>query len=137
MRVWLNRLHGLLDSPYGAVLGGAGYGSWAVFVNAGQGWPDALRIGLAHFAMSAGLTYFGVRVMNGLFRQAAVPLHGAALACFGSLALTYSLLIGVHLWLGTPHLFLTLLPGILPTVSFCTLYSGLLLRAAPAALSPQ
>ena len=125
-----DRLRRLMDSPLGAVLGGAAYGSWAVIANWSAGNAAALRIGAAHFAMSTGLTRAGVAVMNRLFALARRPEAGAALAFCGSMALTYTLLIGVHTAMGTPQLLLTLAPGFIPTVSFCTLYSLLLLRHA-------
>lgn len=121
-----------MDSPLGAVLGGACYGGWALFVNLVAGFTAALRIGLTHWAMSAGLTLCGVGLMNRLFRLARQPVHGAALSFIGSMTATYLLLIGVHGWLGTPHLLLTLAPGVLPTSGFCLLYSLLLLRHARA-----
>ncbi len=126
----LDRLHKLLDSPLGAVLGGAAYGSWATFVNASAGVQSALRIGITHFAMTTGLTLFGVGIMNRLFGRTRGPRTGAALACAGSLAFTYGLLISVHTLIGTPHILLTLAPGLLPTLAFCSLYSLLLLRQA-------
>ena len=125
-----DRLRRLMDSPLGAVLGGAAYGSWAVIANWSAGNAAALRIGAAHFAMSTGLTLAGVAVMNRLFALARRPEAGAGLAFCGSMALTYTLLISVHTALHTPQLLLTLAPGFIPTVSFCTLYSLLLLRHA-------
>lgn len=123
-----DRLRRLLDSPLGAVLGGAAYGSWAIFANWIAGPAHAIRIGLAHFAMSTGLTLIGVALMNRLFALVQRPLHGAVLAFCGSMAVTYTLLISVHLMLGTPNIALTLAPGLLPTTSFCVLYPLLLLR---------
>lgn len=125
-----DRLRRLLDSPLGAVLGGAVYGSWAVFANVSAGPAAALRIGAAHFAMSTGLTLAGVAMMNRLFALARSAEAGAALAFCGSMALTYTLLITVHTAIGTPHILLTLTPGFIPTVSFTLLYSLLLLRHA-------
>lgn len=129
---WLRRL---IDSPLGAVLGGACYGAWAGFANAVAGASAALHIGLTHFVMTAALTWCGVGLMNRLFRMARDNRAGVALAFCGSLTLTYSLLVGVHLLLGTPHILLTLTPGLLPTFAFTTLYSLLLLRQASAETS--
>lgn len=128
-----DRLRRLMDSVFGAVLGGACYGSWACFANWSAGAPAALRIGFTHFLMSTGLTLAGVAIMNRLFRLARVPLHGALLACCGSMSFTYSLLIGVHRLIGTPHILLTLAPGLIPTLSFCIAYPLLLLRATQPA----
>lgn len=129
-RSMFDRLHQLLDSPAGAVLGGAAYGSWATFANWEAGVPAATRIGLTHFALTTGLTMFGVEIMNRLFARLSDPRAGALLAFSGSLAFTYLLLISVHLMIGTPHILLTLTPGLLPTLAFCSFYSLLLLRQA-------
>lgn len=125
---WLQRLYRLMDSPLGAVLGGFCYGLWALFVNRHAGWPHALLIGSAHWAMSALLTYGSVALMRALFRLPREPRHGAALSAIGSLVLDYSLLVGVHTAIGTPHILATLAPGMAPTVGFALVYSALMLR---------
>lgn len=128
---WLDRLHRLLDSPLGAIAGGLLYGSWAFWANhLSAGTAMALRIALAHAAMSTFLTLFGVKAMNRLFKLGHTAAQGALIACLGSLLLTYVLLIGVHTYLRTPHILLTLAPGLLPTLSFCLSYSLLLWRQA-------
>lgn len=127
-----DRLRRLMDSVVGAVLGGAFYGSWAVFANWSAGAHAALRIGFVHFLMSTGLTLAGVAIMNRLYRLARRPRNGAIIAFCGSMAFTYTLLISVHTLMGTPHILLTLTPGLIPTVSFCVLYPLLLLRQASA-----
>jgi len=129
----LDGLRRLMDSVLGAVLGGACYGAWASYANLSAGMPGALRIGLTHFAMSTGLTLGGVKLMNRLFALSREPRLGAMLAFAGSMSLTYALLIGVHALIGTPHILLTLAPGLIPTLSFCTLYPLLLLRQARSA----
>ena len=128
------RLRRLMDSPLGALLGGACYGGWAVFANwAAAGHEAALRIGATHWAMSTGLTLIGVGLMNRLFRLGGGGRRGAALAFCGSMLCTYALLLSVHWAIGTPHILLTLAPGLLPTIGFCTVYSLLLLRQPGAA----
>lgn len=123
-----DRLRRLMDSAFGAVLGGAFYGSWATFANWSAGEHAALRIGFTHFLMSTGLTLAGVAIMNRLFRFGRTPRQGAVIAFFGSMTFTYTLLISVHRLIGTPHILLTLTPGFIPTVSFCVVYPLLLLR---------
>ncbi|GAC1622869.1 MAG: hypothetical protein NVS9B10_07310 [Nevskia sp.] len=124
----LQRLYRLMDSPLGAVLGGLCYGLWALFVNRHAGWPHAALIGATHWAMSALLTYGSVALMRTLFWLPRDPRHGAMLSAAGSLALTYTMLIGVHHAIGTPQILMTLAPGLLPTFSFAIVYSSLLLR---------
>lgn len=125
---YLQRLYRLMDSPQGAVLGGLCYGLWALFVNRHAGWPHAIVIGCAHWAMSALLTYGSVSLMRTLFWLPREPRSGFYLAVAGSLTLTYTMLIGVHTAIGTPQILMTLAPGFLPTVSFVLVYSSLLLR---------
>jgi hypothetical protein len=126
----LNRIKQWLDGPLGAVLGGSLYGSWATFANWMLGLQAALRIGCAHFLMSAAITWGSVGLMQRLFVRARTPDGGALLACTGTLAMTYGVLVSAHLWLGTHDILLTLLPGILPTVGFSLFYSWLLRREA-------
>lgn len=125
---WLSKLFRLMDSPLGAVLGGACYGAWALLVNLGAGWPQALRSGGAHWAMSATITWGSVLLMRWLFNLGRDPLRGALLSTFGSLVATYAILLTVHGLIGTPHILLTLAPGLLPTIAFAVTFSGLLLR---------
>lgn len=126
------RLHRLMDSSVGALLGGAAYGGWAVAANWQAAGQAAWRIGGTHFAMSTALTWSGVRLMSWLFRRSDEPLAGALIAGFGALLVTYGLLVPVHLALGTPHILLTLAPGIGPTLAFCIVYSLLLFHRARA-----
>ncbi|MBA4284792.1 MAG: hypothetical protein C0434_04600 [Xanthomonadaceae bacterium] len=125
-----------MDSPLGAVLGALVYGLWAFLVNRKTGLPQAAMIGCAHWLMSVVITMSCVHLMRMLFWLPARPRHGALLAVAGSLAATYTLLIGVHLWLGTPRLLLTLAPGLLPTIGFAVVYSALLLRESADPESP-
>lgn len=125
---FLQRLYRLMDSPQGAVLGGLCYGLWAMMVNRHAGWPHAVLIGTAHWAMSAMLTYGSVALMRTLFWLPRAPRDGAILSAFGSLTLTYTLLISVHRAIGTPQILMTLAPGLIPTFSFAIVYSSLLLR---------
>lgn len=125
---FLGALYRLMDSPLGAVLGALVYGLWAFHINRTAGLAQAVLIGTAHWMMSVVITLSCVHLMRTLFWLPERPKHGALLAIAGSLLATYTLLIGVHLWIGTPNILLTLAPGLLPTIGFATVYSGLLLR---------
>lgn len=124
----LGGLYRLMDSPLGAVLGASVYGLWAFFVNRDAGLSHAAQIGFTHWMMSVAITLGCVTLMRNLFWLPARPRHGALLSIAGSLLATYSLLISVHLYIGTPNILLTLAPGMLPTLGFAVVYSGLLLR---------
>jgi len=52
---------------------------------------------------------------------------------FGGLAMTYLALLSVHTTIGTQHILLTIAPGILPNVLFCSSYALLLMRTHPVA----
>ena len=119
----------LMDSWFGAVLGGGGYGAWAVWANVGQGLPTALGIGLAHWTTSALLTFFGTMAMRRFYGSASGKLGGVR-AFVGGMCLTYASLFAVHWAVGTQNLLLTLAPGILPNLIFCSTYAALLVRTS-------
>lgn len=125
------RLRVILDGPIGAVLGGAVYGAWAVFANLLLGWHGALRIGFFHFLTSAAITYASVSLMRWLFGLASTPWGGFWTAFCGELLITYSILVSVHLAIGTPRILWTLTPGFLPTITFSFVYATLLRRTMP------
>lgn len=126
--MWLNRLHNLLDSPLGAMLGGAVYGVWAFGVNHHAGADNAVWIGLSHWGLSSALTFFGVRIMRLGYRLGPSLRWRFGLSFLSSMLFSYALLIGLHLALATPQILLTLAPGFLPTVGFAVGYSLLLYR---------
>ena len=117
----------LMDSWFGALLGGGVYGAWAVWANWTQGANMALAIGAAHWATSALLTFFGTMAMRRFYGAAGSGLGGLR-AFVGGMALTYASLIAVHGLLGTQHLLLTLAPGVVPNILFCASYALLLKR---------
>lgn len=126
----LTRLFSLMDRPVGAIVGAMAYGFWAFFINRHAGLPHATLIGVCHWLASVVLTISCVSLMRTLFFMAAKPRNGALLAVAGDLTLTYALLIGVHLFIGTPNIVWTLAPGLLPTIAFAALYASLLMREA-------
>lgn len=126
----LQLVRGLMDSWYGAILGGSVYGAWAAWANWDQGAAHASGIGLAHWTTSALLTFFGTMAMRAFYGRGQGWAHGAR-ALVGGLGLTYAALLLVHTALRTEHVLLTLAPGILPNVLFCTSYALLLMRTQP------
>ena len=124
------RIRQLVDSKLGAALGGLFYASWAVAVNWQAGLEQALFIGAAHWCMSAFLTYYGTAVMRWFYRFGFGDWQHAASAFCGGMAFTYSLLISVHMAIGTPHIALTLAAGFIPTVLFCCSYTLMLSRTS-------
>ena len=117
----------LMDSWFGAVLGGGVYGGWAVWANWSQGANMALAIGAAHWLTSALLTFFGTMAMRQFYGHAK-GWAGSLRAFAGGLGLTYASLFAVHGLLGTERLLLTLAPGIIPNLLFCASYALLLKR---------
>lgn len=125
---FLGRLYRLMDSPLGAVLGAMVYGLWAFWVNRQAGWPHATLIGVTHWMMSVVITISCVSLMRALFWLPTTARRGALLAVAGSLTATYSLLVSVHLYIGTPNILLTLAPGLAPTIGFAVVYASLIYR---------
>jgi hypothetical protein len=122
----------LMDSWFGALLGGAVYGAWAVWANWSQGNQMALTIGAAHWTTSALLTFFGTMAMRRFYGDSNGRM-GSLRAFAGGLTLTYASLFTVHGVLGTQHLLLTLAPGIVPNILFCASYALLLKRTMTTA----
>lgn len=125
---FLKGLYRLMDSPLGAVLGAMVYGLWALYANRSAGWPHATLIGVTHWMMSVVITMSCVALMRTLFWLPGTARRGVLLAIAGSLAATYTLLVGVHLYIGTPNILLTLAPGMAPTIGFAVVYSCLMYR---------
>jgi hypothetical protein len=117
----------LMDSWFGALLGGGVYGAWAVWANWAQGAGMALTIGAAHWLTSALLTFFGTMAMRRFYGNTQ-GWAGSLRAFAGGLGLTYASLLVVHGVLGTQQLLLTLAPGIVPNILFCASYALLLKR---------
>lgn len=124
-----------MDGLAGATLGGALYGGWTTAVNWRFGPALALQAGAAHGALSVVLTLCGTAWMRSVFvRCPALPAAvRAALAATAGLVLTYALLLSVHALIGTPRVWLSLAPGLLPNLVFCGTYALLLQQTAPVA----
>jgi uncharacterized membrane protein (UPF0136 family) len=123
-----------MDSWFGAILGGGVYGAWAVWANWSQGSTHAWGIGLAHWTTSALLTFFGTMAMRQFFGRS-VGWVGGCRAFIGGLSLTYFTLLVVHAAIRTEHVLLTLAPGIIPNILFCSTYALLLARTQPVKAS--
>jgi hypothetical protein len=134
--VW-SLLRRFAGSPAGALLGGMLFAAWAAFANRDGGAYVSLRSSLGQCIISASLTFADARLMNRVFRLADGGRTGAVYAAVASLVLTYTLVIGVHRALHTPHILLTVLPGMPPTVGFSLAYATLLLREQLAAATPS
>jgi hypothetical protein len=127
-RIWIVPLKQLLGGPVGAVLGGLCFGAWTAWANWDAGWGQALRSAAGQFCASALLTWSDARIMDWLFHRFHRRWAGATVAATGSLIGSYSLVIGVHWLIGTPHILLTLLPGMVPTVAYTVIYTTLLIH---------
>jgi hypothetical protein len=134
--VW-SLLRRFVGSAAGALLGGMLFAAWAAFANRDGGAYVSLRSSLGQCFVSATLTFIDARLMNRIFRFAGGDRAGAVCAVVASLVLTYTLVIGVHMALHTPHILLTVLPGMPPTVGFSLMYATLLLREQLATATPS
>lgn len=122
------RLRWLMGSPIGAALGALAYGAWAVYANLDGGTALALRAGALHWATSATLTFTSAAAMRGAYARTRTQTGGAVAAFSGGMVYTYAALIIVHTVNGSPHIWLTLAPGLIPTILFCVTYAALLAR---------
>lgn len=132
----------IMDGLSGACLGFLFYGAWATWVNWPHGEWVAWRSGLAQGVMSFAVTLGGVLLMRALFQVPGPVWLRTACAALGSLAAIYAGILSVHFVLGTPEVFLTLLPGLPVTIAFCLVFSISLARfdtpdVAPAAARSQ
>ena len=131
----------LMDGLTGATLGALFYGGWGVFANSAHGAAIAVRAGCAQGAMSFVVTLTGVTLMRRLYGRSGHPLTRGARAALGALAVIYSLIVGVHLLVGTPEILLTLAPGLPITIGFCLIFTASLIRlddpAAPPAVATR
>lgn len=129
-RTSLTSLKNLMGSWMGALAGAGFYGGIVAALNWQAGPQTAIRSALGHAAVSAALTLFGTSWMRKVFNANVTSEHRLALTFLAGMALTYALLIGMHLALQTPRMLLSLAPGLLPNIVFCATYSGLLARTA-------
>lgn len=127
LNAW-SRWRRFVGGPTGAVLGGILFALWAALVNRDGGIYVSLRSSCGQFFASSVLTMVDARMMERLFHACRGRIVGASVAAIGSLLVTYALVLGVHTALHTPHIFLTILPGLLPTLGFTAMYTLLLLR---------
>lgn len=113
----------LADGLSGAVIGFAFYGSWAVWANFDSQAPSslaiALRSGLLQGSMSFAVTLGGTTLMKALFAGTGAIWWRFSRAVLGTLLSIYAVIISAHLLNHTPHILLTLAPGLPITVVFC------------------
>ena len=127
-RNWADWAFGLMDGLSGATLGLLFYGGWGVWANSAHGMAIAWQAGAAQGAMSFVVTLTGTTLMKRLFAlRGPLWLRGLS-AILGALAVIYGLIVGVHLWIGTPEILLTLAPGLPITIGFCCVFVGSMLR---------
>lgn len=127
----------MADGISGAVLGFLFYGAWAVWANADHGLIVAGRSGLLQGTMSFIVTLSGTTTMKTLFRGESALWWRFSRACLGTLALIYSAIIAAHVLNGTPHILLTLAPGLPITIIFCLSFCyGLVRYTSPGAIAP-
>ncbi len=126
----------LMDGLTGACLGALFYGSWGVFANSAHGVEIALRSGAAQGAMSFVVTLTGTTLMHRLYAGAGAVWWRSVRAVFGALGMIYGLIVGVHWWLGTPEILLTLAPGLPITIGFCLVFMLSLVRLDVAGPNP-
>lgn len=121
-------IFGLMDGLSGATLGLLFFGGWGVWANSAHGMDIAWQAGIAQGVMSFVVTLTGTTLMKRLFGMPGPLWLRALVASVGALVVIYGLIVGVHLWLGTPEILLTLAPGLPITIVFCCVFVGSMLR---------
>lgn len=132
-----HKLLTLADGLSGALIGLVFYGLWAVWANHDHGLPIALRAGMIQGGLSFVVTLTGTQLMKTLYRMPGPPWWRLLRACGGALLAIYGLIVGAHLWNGTPNILLTLAPGLPITIAFCLSFCWGLSRYAPRPPSPR
>lgn len=113
----------LADGISGAVIGFLFYGSWAIWANFDTQDPSsvfiALRSGLLQGSMSFAVTLGGTTLMKALFAGSGPLWWRFVRASLGTLLAIYSVIVTAHVLNHTPHILLTLAPGLPITIIFC------------------
>lgn len=104
------------------------YGCWAYVANFSHGGAAAWRAALTQGFVSFSITLVLTTLMEGLHRLSSRPLLRFILPAAGAIILGASYSIGMHLYMGTPELFRTVLPVLLIGGTFSVVYSANLLR---------
>jgi len=82
------------------------------------------------------VTLTGTTLMHRLYAGAGAVWWRSVRAVFGALGMIYGLIVGVHWWLGTPEILLTLAPGLPITIGFCLVFMLSLVRLDVAGPNP-
>ena len=127
----LKRARGRFVRSLASAVGGfALYGSWGYLANRGVGVDIARRVGLLQGTFSFVVTLTSALIIEAVYAR----LGRVAPTVAACLAFTYALMVTVHTLVGTPHLLVTIAPGLVVTAVFVTMYTlGLARRDATVA----
>ena len=111
-----------MRSIFSGLAGFVAYGGWAYFANLEHGSAIAMRAGLVQGSYSLVLTFF----MTLFTEFAFVKIYGlpfAKLLTTGAIAIVLtSTAYFIHLFVGTPEIIMTILPGALIGTTYTFMY---------------
>lgn len=95
------------------LLGFLAYGGWACYANYDYGLEVATKAAFTQGSYSFIVTLVMTLFMEALFRLIANPTLRFCVTFFGTCAVLYTTSWGVNALMGTPEIFMTILPGII------------------------
>ena len=120
----------LKRSLFAATASLIGYGGWAFFVNQSAGIEMGLRAAALQGGYSFLLTLSAALVTEKL-HQSLPARHSRWLTVAATSAVVGAVAFGIHYLNGTPHILVTILPGIVIGALFTTMYVVVLEQVSP------
>ncbi|MDG2277524.1 MAG: hypothetical protein P8L31_06145 [Pseudomonadales bacterium] len=111
----------LLRSFLSAIAGFSVYGGWAYYVNADHGTGLATMIGLVQGGYSFVLTFVMTLVTEWLFKRFTESKNQVAYVMITILIALFTMPYVIHVFIGTPAIWMTILPGF----AIGAMYTGL------------
>lgn len=102
-------------------------GGWAMLANRGHAMPAPILAGVVQGLLTATITLFLKRVIEGIFERTRGALR-LILPPLSALLISAVLLIGMHTVAGTPELLMTIAVPLTVSTLYAFLYTGLLSR---------
>lgn len=112
----------LMRSFLSAIAGFSVYGGWACYVNADYGTDLAMMIGLVQGGYSFVLTFVMALVTEWLFKRFTESKNQVAYVMITVSSALFTMPYVIHLLLGTPAIWMTILPGFVIGTMYTRLY---------------
>lgn len=89
------------------------WGTWGFFMNVEHGTDIAIKVCIAQGSLNFITNLVGTYILEFFyFKFSDTPIIQGIIAFFGTYAITLSVIISVHLWVGTPELLRTIGPSV-------------------------